>query len=113
MGNTADFGRPNANIGWKMANHRLLFLALHRVCSLHFKDGKKMGTTDIPKLFPLLPKPTFRKPPKDRSACNVISNAKQSLEPVPETLGSGCVIPFFSFSFSIHMMNNSYVGKQH
>ena len=60
----------------------------HRVCSLHFKDGKKMGTTDIPKLFPLLPKPTFRKPPNDRSACNVNSNVRQSLEPLPEALDS-------------------------
>ena len=24
-----DFGRPNVEIGWKMANGRLLFLALH------------------------------------------------------------------------------------
>ena len=35
-----DFGRPNAEIGWKMANGRLLFLALHiypssDVISLH------------------------------------------------------------------------------
>ena len=48
-----------------------------------------MGATDIPKLFPLLPKPTFRKPPKDS---NVISNAKQSLEPVPDALDSGCAV---------------------
>ena len=36
----------------------------HRVCSLHFKNGKKMGSTDVPVIFPLLPKPTFRQPPK-------------------------------------------------
>ena len=40
----------------------------HRVCSLHFRNGKKMGTTDIPVLFPLLPKPSFRKPPTTRPA---------------------------------------------
>ena len=40
----------------------------HKVCSLHFRNGKKMGSTDVPVIFPLLPKPTFRKPPKQRSA---------------------------------------------
>ena len=55
----------------------------HCICSLHFKDGKKMGTTDIPKLFPLLPKPTFRKPPKERSTQCSTSNTKCSLEPLP------------------------------
>ena len=40
----------------------------HRVCSLHFRNGKKMGTTDVPVLFPLLPKPSFRKPPTTRPA---------------------------------------------
>jgi len=38
------------------------------VCSLHFRNGKKMGTTDIPVLFPLLPKPSFRKPPTTQPA---------------------------------------------
>ena len=36
----------------------------HRIYSLHFKSGKKMGCTDVPVLFPLLPKPAFRKPPR-------------------------------------------------
>ena len=40
----------------------------HRVCSVHFRNGKKMGTTDIPVLFPLLPTPSFRKPPTARQA---------------------------------------------
>ena len=39
----------------------------HRVCSLHFKNEKKMGSTDVPVIFPLLPKPAFRQPPKQRS----------------------------------------------
>ena len=55
----------------------------HCVCSLHFKDGKKMRTTDIPKLLPALPKPTFRKPPKERSTQCLTSNTKHSLEPLP------------------------------
>ena len=42
-----------------------------------------MGTTDIPKLFPLLPKPTFRKPPKERPTQCSTSNTKCSLEPLP------------------------------
>ena len=54
----------------------------HRICSLHFKDGKKMGT-DIPKLFPLPPKPTFRKSPKERPTQCSTSNTKRSLEPLP------------------------------
>ena len=32
-----DFGRPNAEIGWKMANGRLLFLAL----MYHLSTGNK------------------------------------------------------------------------
>ena len=52
----------------------------HRVCSLHFKDGKKMGATDVPKLIPLIPKPTFRKPPKERSTQCLTSNTKHSSE---------------------------------
>ena len=28
-----DFGWPNAEIGWKMANGRLLFLALPHICA--------------------------------------------------------------------------------
>ena len=38
----------------------------HRVCSLHFQGGKKMGLTDVPVIFPLLPQPKFRKPPRER-----------------------------------------------
>ena len=38
----------------------------HRVCSLHFQGGKKMGLTDVPAIFPLLPQPKFRKPQRER-----------------------------------------------
>ncbi|XP_065904073.1 THAP domain-containing protein 11-like [Dysidea avara] len=40
----------------------------HRMCSVHFRNGKKIGTTDVPVLFPLLPTPSFRKPPTARQA---------------------------------------------
>ena len=38
----------------------------HCVCSLHFQGGKKMGMTDVPAIFPLLPQPKLRKPPRER-----------------------------------------------
>ena len=40
----------------------------HRLCSLHFKQGRKMGCIDVYVLFPLLPKPLFSKTPKKRSS---------------------------------------------
>ena len=46
-----------------------------------------MGATDVPKLFPLISKPTFRKPPKERSTQCSTSNTKHSSE-LPD---SACV----------------------
>jgi len=36
-----------------------------------------MGSTDVPVFFPLLPKPVFRKPPKERSS-QILKAAKKS-----------------------------------
>jgi len=47
----------------------------HRFCSLH---GKKIGCTDIPVLFPLIPKPAFRKPPKKHSSVQISKSVKKS-----------------------------------
>ena len=37
----------------------------HRMCSVYFRNGKKMGTTDVPVLFPLLPTPNPHTTPFD------------------------------------------------
>ena len=63
----------------------------HRVCSLHFKNGKKMGSTDVPVIFPLLPKPTFRQPPKQRSTPPTTTKRppRRTLKSTVATSGSG------------------------
>ena len=38
----------------------------HHVCSQHFHGAQKQGRSDVPIIFPLLPQPKQRKPPKIR-----------------------------------------------
>jgi len=35
----------------------------HHLCSVHFRNGNRMGMTDVPVHFPLLPTPSLRRPP--------------------------------------------------
>ena len=52
----------------------------HRVCSMHFQGGRKMGLADVPAIFPLLPQPKFRKPPKERELLPTPGKGKIPLE---------------------------------
>ena len=59
-----------------------------RLCSLHFKQEKKMGSTDVPVIFPLLPKPVFRKLPKKRFSQISKSVKKSTLKPATQSKSS-------------------------
>ena len=59
----------------------------HRVCSKHFKNGKKCNKLDVPIIFPLLPEPKTRKRPKARKYISPKKRKKEELESESEVSG--------------------------
>ena len=61
----------------------------HRLCSSHFKGGKKRNS-DIPSVFPLLPLPKSRKEPKFREYIPP-KKVKRVISAEPKTLADRLV----------------------
>ncbi len=59
----------------------------HRVCSKHFKNGKKCSRLDVPVISPLLPEPKTRKRPKARKYISPKKRKKEELESESEVSG--------------------------
>ena len=63
----------------------------HRVCSNHFKGGKKCGLLHIPTVFPLLPQPKARKEPKLREYVPPPKKKKKATSAIPKPLEDALV----------------------